>query len=169
MSPLTRSGPASSWACRSNPVSAPAAGPPDSPESILHASCVALAGRGLLIAGASGRGKSSLALRMMALGATLVADDRVALRRCGDAVLASAPPAISGLVEARGLGLLHAVPSGPVPVFALLDLDRDETDRLPPARHRDLLERPVTLLFRVDAPHFDAALVQFLKTGQRTL
>ncbi|GAA6199634.1 serine kinase [Aquicoccus sp. SU-CL01552] len=145
------------------------AGPPDPPDTILHASCVALAGRGLLIAGASGRGKSSLALRMMALGATLVADDRVALRRSGDAVLAAAPPAISGMVEARGLGLLHADPTGPIPVFALLDLDRDETDRLPPARHRDLLGRPVILLFRVEAPHFPAALVQFLKTGQRTL
>ena len=145
------------------------AGPPDPPDTILHASCVALAGRGLLIAGASGRGKSSLALRMMALGATLVADDRVALRRSGDVVLATAPAAISGMIEARGLGLLHADPAGPVPVFALLDLDREETDRLPPARHRDLLGRPVTLLFRVEAPHFPAALVQFLKTGQRTL
>ncbi len=148
---------------------AAAAGPAEPPETILHASCVALAGRGLLIAGASGRGKSSLALRMMALGADLVADDRVALRRSGDAVLASAPAAISGLIEARGLGLLHADPAGPVPVLALLDLDRDETERLPPARHRDLLGRPVTLLFRVEAPHFPAALVQFLKTGQRTL
>ncbi len=150
-------------------MAAPAAGPPDPPDTILHASCVALAGRGLLIAGASGRGKSSLALRMMALGATLVADDRVALHRSGDAVLASAPPAISGLIEARGLGLLHADPAGLVPVFALLDLDRDEVERLPPARHRDLLGLPVTLLFRVEAPHFPAALVQFLKTGQRTL
>lgn len=145
------------------------AGPSAPPETILHASCVALAGRALLITGASGRGKSSLALRMMALGATLVADDRVALRRSGDAVTATAPPTISGLIEARGLGLLHADPAGPVPVFALLDLDRDETDRLPPARHRDLLGRPVPLLFRVDAPHFPAALFQFLKTGRRTL
>ena len=37
---------------------------------ILHASCVAVAGRGLLIAGASGSGKSALALDLMAFGAT---------------------------------------------------------------------------------------------------
>lgn len=150
-------------------MAAPAGPSSAPPETILHASCVALAGRALLITGASGRGKSSMALRMMALGATLVADDRVALRRSGDAVMATAPPAISGLIEARGLGLLHADPSGPVPVFALLDLDRDEPDRLPPARQRDLLGISLTLLFRVDAPHFPPALVQFLKTGQRTL
>lgn len=139
------------------------------PETVLHASCVALAGRGLLIAGASGRGKSTLALQMMALGAGLVADDRVALRRSGDAVIASAPAAIEGLIEARGLGLLQAAPAGPTPVFALLDLDREEPDRLPQARKIDLLGHPVTLLFRVDAPHFAPALVQYLKTGQRTL
>jgi HPr kinase/phosphorylase len=50
---------------------------------ILHASCIALEGRGLLILGPSGAGKSSLAIRMMALGASLVSDDRtlVSVRR----------------------------------------------------------------------------------------
>lgn len=143
--------------------------PDTPPDSILHATCVAVAGRGLLITGASGRGKSALALQMMGLGAALVADDRVELRRTGNALTASAPPAIGGLIEARGLGLLRADPAGPTPVFALLDLDRDEPDRLPQARKIDLLGQSVTLLFRVDAPHFAAALVQFLKTGQRTL
>ncbi|MDX2482799.1 MAG: HPr kinase/phosphatase C-terminal domain-containing protein [Pseudodonghicola sp.] len=143
---------------------------PDSPpDVILHASCVAIAGRGLLIAGASGRGKSALALQMMALGAELVSDDRVVLHRAGDAILASAPPAIAGLIEARGLGLLQMQPAGPTPVFALLDLDRDEPDRLPQPRQSDLLGRSVTLLYRVDAPHFPAALVHYLRTGQRTI
>ncbi|TDK46727.1 HPr kinase/phosphorylase [Antarcticimicrobium luteum] len=143
------------------------AAPP--PDTVVHASCVALAGRGLLITGASGRGKSALALQLMALGAALVADDRVALQRDGGRVMASAPAAIAGLIEARGLGLLHAAPAGPTPVFALLDLDRDEPDRLPPARRIDLLGQSVILLWRVDAPHFPAALAQYLRTGQRTL
>ena len=53
------------------------------PGAVLHGSCVALAAppgvlpRGVLILGPSGAGKSTLALRLMALGATLVADDRV--------------------------------------------------------------------------------------------
>ena len=94
---------------------------------ILHASCVAVAGRGLLIAGASGSGKSALALDLMAFGATLVADDRVCLQRAGAALLASAPPTIAGLIEARGIGLLRArAVTAPVPVAALIDLDRVE-------------------------------------------
>ena len=43
----------------------------------LHASCIAVHGRGVLILGPSGAGKSSLALQLMALGADLVADDMI--------------------------------------------------------------------------------------------
>ena len=46
----------------------------------IHASAVALDGRALLIVGPSGSGKSALALRMMAHGATLVSDDLVEIR-----------------------------------------------------------------------------------------
>ena len=41
----------------------------------MHATTVALRGRGLLILGPSGSGKSTLALQLMAVGARLVADD----------------------------------------------------------------------------------------------
>ncbi len=46
---------------------------------IVHASCVAFGGAGVLILGPSGSGKSALALALMGLGAALVADDRVLL------------------------------------------------------------------------------------------
>jgi len=42
-----------------------------------HASCVDFDGKGVLILGASGSGKSSLALACMSLGARLVGDDYV--------------------------------------------------------------------------------------------
>ncbi|MDO5529406.1 MAG: hypothetical protein Q4F71_08380, partial [Paracoccus sp. (in: a-proteobacteria)] len=45
----------------------------------LHASALAAAGRAALILGPSGAGKSSFALTLLALGAGLVADDRVRL------------------------------------------------------------------------------------------
>ena len=72
--------------------------PPGDAPLNLHGSAVALEGRGLLILGASGTGKSALALRMMAHGARLVADDRVVLARRGDALIASAPPALRGTI-----------------------------------------------------------------------
>jgi len=141
---------------------------PDAVSETLHASCVALSGRALLIAGASGSGKSGLALNLMALGAGLVSDDRTILTRHGDRLIASAPATIEGLIEARGLGLVRAEPAGPTPVFALLDLDTPEVHRLPPARNTSRLGCEITLLLRSEIPHFAASLMQFLRTGQRT-
>lgn len=69
----------------------------------LHASCCARNGRGLLITGPSGSGKSSLVLRLVQRGFALVADDRVVL----DGAVGSAPPALAGILEVRGIGLMR--------------------------------------------------------------
>ncbi|NCO15741.1 MAG: serine kinase [Alphaproteobacteria bacterium] len=117
-----------------------------SPGETLHASCVAHGARGLLILGASGAGKSALALELIALGADLVADDRVALRRQGAAVIASAPPALCGLIEARGAGLLRMPFAAEAAVTLALDLDGAETARLPPRRTTLLLGAAVPVI-----------------------
>ena len=100
---------------------------------ILHATAVAVGARGLLITGASGSGKSTLALQLIALGATLVADDRVIVTPTAEgAVRLSAPTATKGLIEARGLGLLRTDVTSAY-VAAVVTLDETETRRLPPA------------------------------------
>ena len=133
----------------------------------LHASCVALDGKGVLICGASGSGKSSLALRLMALGARLVADDRTDLRRDGGRLLASAPGSISGLIEARGVGLLRAEPEAFAPVVLVVDRDATETQRLPRLHRRDILSVTLPVLHKIEAPHFPAAILQYLKAGRQ--
>lgn len=133
----------------------------------VHASCVALQGGALLITGKSGRGKSALALQLMSFGAQLVADDRTILTRQKDLVFASSPATIRGLIEARGIGLLKAQAAPPTPVLAQVDLERAETARLPEPRKVELLGQSVPLLCRVDAPHFAAALMQYLKAGRQ--
>ncbi len=136
------------------------------PESlILHASCVALEGQGLLITGASGRGKSALALQLMAYGAQLVADDRVLVQLLDGQVIARAPDPIRGLIEARCMGLLKAQIRSPVPVVAMVDLEQLETERLPRRQTTRLLGKTLPLVKRVDAPHFAPALMQFLRCG----
>ena len=141
----------------------------DSPV-VLHASCVAVGDRAVLILGASGRGKSGLALQLMGFGAELVADDRtcVVLRDAGKApqVMADAPPPLRGLIEARGVGLLTAEAVGPVPVALVVDLDRTETERLPPLRSFTLLGQSLPLVHMVDSPAFPAAILQYLKGGR---
>ena len=61
--------------------------------------------RGVLLLGASGAGKSDLALRAIQAGWRLVADDRVRVWRSGGAAYGCAPATISGLIEVRGLGV----------------------------------------------------------------
>lgn len=105
----------------------------------LHASAVAVDGRGCLITGKAGAGKSTLAIEMVALGADLVADDRVDLRRAGQALILSAPGQIAGLIEARGAGILRLPSRGEAPLALVVDLDEAETERLPDGRRRELL------------------------------
>ena len=91
----------------------PSDAPPEGPV-IVHASCVAWKGRGLLIGGPVGSGKSSLALQLMAFGADLIADDRTALSADRDGPPVAAPVApIAGLIEARGVGILPADAGAP--------------------------------------------------------
>jgi serine kinase of HPr protein (carbohydrate metabolism regulator) len=96
----------------------------------VHMSCVAINGRAILIGGRSGRGKSDLALRLIDRGATLVSDDYTLVRATGDRLIATAPPSISGKMEARGIGILELPVEKDVPVALCVDLD-DEVERLP--------------------------------------
>lgn len=75
-------------------------------ELTLHASCVALGERAVLLAGPSGSGKSSLALALIALGYQLVADDYTILTASNGRLLARSPPRLAGLIEVFGVGLI---------------------------------------------------------------
>jgi len=138
------------------------------PDSVvLHASAVALDGRGLLIVGPSGAGKSVLALQLMGLGAELVADDRTEVTRDGDVLTARCPPALSGMIEARGVGILHARPVPEARLVLVVDLAIAETDRLPPFRHIPVLGVALPLVHAQQGGHFAFAILHYLKAGRR--
>jgi HPr kinase/phosphorylase len=61
---------------------------------------------GVLLLGPSGAGKSDLALRLIALGAKLVADDRTELFVSRGRLYGRPPPTIAGMIEARGIGIM---------------------------------------------------------------
>jgi serine kinase of HPr protein (carbohydrate metabolism regulator) len=111
---------------------------------IVHAGLLArrIAGdwRGALIRGASGSGKSDLALRALDTGWSLVADDRVLLWTSGGRLFGRAPDILAGLIEVRGLGVLPT--SGRF--FAEVRLaaecvEASEVERLPEGETVDLL------------------------------
>ncbi|MGZ8285404.1 MAG: HPr kinase/phosphorylase [Allosphingosinicella sp.] len=102
------------------------------PDELVHASCVAIGGRAVLLAGRSGAGKSDLAVRLIDRGAALVSDDYTELRCVGETLLARAPETIAGKIELRGVGLIALEPAADVPVCLYADLDAPP-DRLPDA------------------------------------
>lgn len=88
-----------------------------------QATCVMVGGRALLIEGASGSGKSSLALALIDRGAVLVGDDGVLLHTDGATLFASPHPRIAGKLEVRNLGIVEmpSVAAAPVALVVLLD------------------------------------------------
>jgi hypothetical protein len=102
---------------------------------ILHATTVALrtsdGWRGALLSGASGAGKSDLALRLLAAGGRLAADDRTLVWSSGGALWGRAPDSIAGRIEARGLGIVSAPALGLVRIVLFVALDGPAAERLP--------------------------------------
>jgi serine kinase of HPr protein (carbohydrate metabolism regulator) len=96
----------------------------------LHASCVAIDGRAVLIEGRSGSGKSDLALRLIDRGAKLVSDDYTVLVRERDRVLAQPPATIAGRIEVRGIGIVDMPYAERVPAALVVCL-ADQVERMP--------------------------------------
>jgi len=134
---------------------------------ILHATCVAVEGRGLLIIGPSGTGKSGLALRLLSLGASLVADDRTELSVTTGRLIARCPGPIRGLIEARGVGVLRAPAVAEAEVALVADLGQAEDQRLPPARRITILGCDVSLALQARNDHFPDALMLYLRHGRQ--
>jgi HPr kinase/phosphorylase len=107
-------------------------------ETSVHGTCVALGSFCAVLRGPSGAGKSDLALRFLFLSSellgsshpALIADDQVTVRRAGGTILASCPPALAGLIEVRGLGIMRVSSTAKEAELKLL-VDLDRTADLP--------------------------------------
>lgn len=124
----------------------------------VHATCVDISGKGVLIVGPSGSGKSSLALQLMSLGAQLVADDRTILSSHDGTVRATPPRTIAGRIEARGVGIICVEHRVKTSLSLVIDLAQVERVRLPQRHSMTLLDIPLPCLHKVDASYFPAAI-----------
>jgi HPr kinase/phosphorylase len=124
----------------------------------VHASCVILSDAGavfgappdggILILGESGAGKSSVVLKLLALGATLVADDRADLFVRDGLLHAAAPATLAGLLEARGLGIVALPYAADSPITLAVRLG-PTPPRYP---EREDYEPPAPLIVRARPP-----------------
>ena len=113
-----------------------------SPRVSVHATAVALMDAtkpfggvcdgAVLLLGESGAGKSDVALRLIAAGAKLLADDQTVLYLDRNRVMADAPATLAGGIEIRGLGIvrLEKAPASPVILAVRLGPD-DDVERMP--------------------------------------
>ena len=133
--------------------------------TLVHATCVALrlpgrTWRAVLLRGASGAGKSDLALRLIDAGGRLVADDQTRITRRGRTLTASAPPVLAGLIEVRGVGIVKLARSqvlARAPLAMIVDLVPPEhVERLPDPAEEEVLGVALPLLalapFEASAP-----------------
>lgn len=104
----------------------------------IHANCLVVGTKGLLIRGKSGTGKSSLSdtilegARSRGHFAALVADDRVLLNGESGQLLAEPPKVLEGLMEVRGSGIVRAGFLPQAQVHVIVDLfPREALERLP--------------------------------------
>jgi serine kinase of HPr protein (carbohydrate metabolism regulator) len=130
----------------------------------IHGTAIAVAGNAVLIRGRSGAGKSDLALRCLAVPAcalapespVLVADDRVVAEAGPDGVVVSAPVALRGLIEVRGVGIVPVPSISSARLVLIVDLAWPaEIERLPDALEpAEVCGRPIP---RVLVAPFEAA------------
>ena len=132
---------------------------------LLHGTAVSVEKKGLLILGPSGSGKSRLALEMIVLGATLICDDRVWLKKAAVGLHLLAPDRLSGSIEARGLGLLSSTSTTRIPLAYCLDFSLENAERLPLISYRTKLGHPIHILPGRPAVPQAAALILLLKNG----
>jgi serine kinase of HPr protein (carbohydrate metabolism regulator) len=115
----------------------------------VHASVVLVGERGVLIRGASGSGKSSLVLGLIATepAATwLIADDRATLTAAHGRLVVTVPPALVGLLEIRGQGIVRRPYVSPARLDLVVDLVPPETgERMPAADAETVSVEGVTL------------------------
>jgi len=125
--------------------------------AVLHASCVAIRGRAVLLTGPSGSGKSDLTLRLIDRGARLVGDDGVVVEARGERLYARPGPNIEGQLEVRGIGILSVPSLDEAPLALVIALDQPVPrmpDELLPVRLIEGLTVPLIALdpFEASAP-----------------
>lgn len=77
------------------------------PKMSMHATLLEIYGRGVLLTGASGIGKSEIALELVRRGHRLVADDRVDLVNINKKLTGTCPELTKGVMEVRGIGIIN--------------------------------------------------------------
>ncbi|MFV0380100.1 MAG: HPr(Ser) kinase/phosphatase [Anaerorhabdus sp.] len=79
------------------------------PTDNIHGGFLSVYGKGIIITGESGMGKSEVALELIRRGHTLIADDRVDISRVHNGLVGYSPDLLYGMLEIRGIGIIDVI------------------------------------------------------------
>ena len=138
--------------------------------SAVHGSALVIGDAGILVRGASGAGKSSLVLRLIAAAraegrfARLVADDRVVLSLRHGRILMRSPAVTRGLIEIRGGGLAKIEHLDGAVLRLIVNIDPD-APRYPDEETGTALLHAVTVPCLITRPEMGVIAIMHMLSG----
>ena len=113
---------------------------------IIHASSVDINGKGVVILGKSGAGKSNLAIKLISMGAKLISDDQTHFKFKENKIIISKPETTPNFIEARGIGLIKVPFVVSSKLFCFVKITNLELNRLPNAKNKYCFGKKIKLM-----------------------
>ena len=113
---------------------------------IIHASSVDINGKGVVILGKSGAGKSNLAIKLISMGAKLISDDQTHFKFKENKIIISKPETTPNFIEARGIGLIKVPFVVSSKLFCFVKITNLELNRLPNAKNKHCYGKKIKLM-----------------------
>ena len=113
---------------------------------IIHASSIDINGKGVVILGKSGAGKSNLAIKLISMGAKLISDDQTHFKFKENKIIISKPETTPNFIEARGIGLIKVPFVVSSKLFCFVKITNLELNRLPNAKNKYCFGKKIKLM-----------------------
>ncbi len=104
-------------------------------KSTIHGSAIAYEGKGVLILGQPGSGKSALCMRLIEQGCDLIGDDLVDLYIKDNCIYVAENSKSLGAIEFRYIGLFHTKTQQEANLAFVVNLSKPSNKRLPNAEY----------------------------------
>ena len=134
---------------------------------IIHASSVDINGRGVVILGKSGSGKSNLAIKLISMGAKLISDDQTHFKLKENKIIISKPKTTPNFIEARGIGLIKVPFVVSAKLFCFVKITNLELNRLPNAKNKYCFGKKIKMMEFNPFYNNESALFMSLRYGVR--
>lgn len=132
---------------------------------IIHASSVDINGKGVVILGKSGTGKSNLAIKLISMGAKLISDDQTHFRLKENKIIISKPETTPNFIEARGIGLIEVPFVVSAKLFCFVKITNLELKRLPNAKKKHCFGKKIKMMEFNPIYNNESALFMSLRYG----